>query len=205
MCGANTHDFLPEGETHPEARKLVTRILRDVLLFAICDLPEGTPIILEAPLIGHRGEAVVDELSTGGFPMQVLIVHSPAMQSRVLQQGEQQTRKTSAQELAIRQIHKGLLQQRGITSLSQQMQDSELAESWEQWLGYREGLVLTWNPADDEAGFLYTREALKAKKVSPDPLTPQEVSECTALRIELTLQTLPNVEAFATEVRRYRR
>lgn len=204
MTGIDSaYNFLPEGETHPKARKYVTKILRDVLLFAIFHLPQNTPIILETSLIDHRGEYIVDELSAWGFPIQVFIIHSPTMQSRVLQQEKQRTKATSAQSLTIRKIHEALLQQRGITSLSKQVQDNELIKSWEQWLGNCDGLVLTWDPADDEAGFLHIKEVLKAKNISPDPLTPLVLNKYTTFLIKVVLELIPNLEMFAIEVKRY--
>lgn len=76
--------------------------------------------------------------------------------------------------------------------------------SWEQWLGDREGLVLEWDPADDEAGFVYTQEILKAKDIPSNPLTPQVISSYTASLIEVVLGELPNLAAFAIEVKGYR-
>jgi len=204
MSIGSAHDFLPEGETHPAARKYMTHILRDVLLFARLSLPQNIPIIFEAPLIDHRGEDIVDALVAWGGSAQVFILHSPAMQSRILQQEEQRTRGMSARPLAIRQIHERLLKQRGIASHSQQAQDDELMRNWEQWLGDREGLVLNWDPADDEAGFIYIKEILKANDIPSNPLTPQVINKYTASRIEVVLGELPNLEAFAIEVKGYR-
>jgi hypothetical protein len=200
----SANNFLPEGETHPEARKLITGILRDTLLFAILHLPKNVPIILEAPLVDRRGEDIVDDLSAMDFPMQVFIIHSPAMQYRILQQEKRQAREMSAPALAIRQIHEALLQQREITSRSRQAQENELRKSWERWLGSREGLVLSWDPADDEAGFVHLKEALKTSNILPNPLTPQVVTKYAVSLIEVALETMPNPKAFAAEVRKYR-
>lgn len=199
----NTYNFLPEGETHPKVRKLITGILQDILLYAISDYrPKNTPIILEAPLIGSRGEDIVDRFSWEG--MQVLIVHSPAMQSQILQQEKQLGREISAQPLAIRQIHKALLRQREMLGLPEQVQDSELIKSWEQWLSNREGLVLTWDPADDEAEFAYIKETLKRKGISPSPLAPPAINDFTISLIVETLEKIPDLKAFASEVTNYR-
>ncbi len=202
MPGAR--DFLPEGETHPEARKLITKLMRDVLLFAVYHLPKNTPIILEAPLIGNRGEELVDEPAAWGFQMQIFIVYSPAMWVRVLHQAEQQAREMSAQAPAMQQIHEALLRQRGITLPSNQAQDSALMKSWQQWLGQREGIILSWDPADDEAGFAHTKEMLKARHIPPNPLSPQVLSQYTTCLIEAVLETIPDPRAFALEVRAYR-
>jgi len=200
LLGADdTYNFLPEGETHLEARKLITAILRDTLMHARRNFrPKNTPIILEAPLVGHRGEEALDNLPPED--MQVIIIHSQSMQSQILQQERQQVREESAQPLAIRQIHEALLLQREIRSLSPQTQDNELIKSWEQWLGNREGLVLTWNPADDEAGFAYIKETLKVKNVPPNPLEPHVINTFTTSLIKEKLAKIPDLEAFATEV-----
>jgi hypothetical protein len=200
------HDFLPEGETHPEARKLITKIMRDVLLFTIHYLPKNTPVILEAPLIDNRGEELVDELPAMGFQtqMQIFIVYSPGMWRRMLRQAKHQTREMSAQAPAMQQIHEALLRQRGIALPSQQVQDSALMKSWEQWLGQRDGMVLSWDPADDEAGFECTKETLKVMNISPNPLTPHVLNKYTIWLIKAVLETIPNPRAFATEVRAYR-
>lgn len=198
------HDFLPEGETHPEARKLITKLMRDVLLFAIYHFPTSTPIILEAPLIGDRGEDLVDEPAALGFQTQIFIMYSPAMWERLLPQAEHQTRETSAQAPAMLQIHEALLRQRGITSSSKEARDSALLKSWEQWLGRREGIVLSWDPADDEAGFAHTKETLKATHIPPNPLSPPVLNEYIADRIEVLLETIPSPRVFALEVQAYR-
>ncbi len=200
----STNNFLPEGETHPEARKVITKILRDILLFCVLHFPRNARIILEAPLIDHRGEALVDDLSAWGSPMQVLIIHSSAMQSQVLQQERRYTCEMSAQPLAIRQIHEALLQRRGITSRYQQAQDYELTRSWEQWLDNREGLVLSWDPADDEGGFEHTKKALKANDIPQSPLAPKVINKYTSCLIEVVLEMIPNLEEFAVEVQAYR-
>ena len=198
-----SYEFLPEGETHPRARKCITHILHRVLLFAVSHLPKNTPIILEAPLIDHRGEKIVDEFMVQDGSAQVFILHSPSMQSRILLQEKQQTRRMSAQPLAIQQIHEGLLKQRAITLHSRQAQDDELMRSWEHWLGNRDGLVLNWDPADDEAGFAYLKETLKANNIPSNPLTPQVINKYTASLIEEVLEKLPNLEVLAMEVKGY--
>ena len=200
----STHNFLPEGETHPEARKLITNILRDILLYSLFHFPKNTRVILEAPLIDYRGEALVDDLSAWDTSMQVLIIHSSAMQSRVLQQERQHTWDMSARPLAIRQIHEALLKQKGIISRYQQTQDYELIRSWEQWLGNREGLVLLWDPADDEDGFEHTKKALKANHIPQSPLAPPIINKYTSCLIDVVLEMIPNLEEFAGEVQAYR-
>jgi len=202
MPGA--HDFLPEGETHPGARKLITELMRDVLLFALSRFPKGTPIILEAPLIGDRGEDLVDEPAALGFQTQIFIMYSPAMWGRLLRAAEHQARETSAQALAMRQIHEALLRQRGITSSSKEVEDITLLKSWEQWLGQRDGIVLSWDPADDEAGFEHTKETLKAMHIPPNPLRPPVLNEYIISRIEERLATIPSPRVFALEVQAYR-
>lgn len=199
----DVHNILPEGETYPEARKCITQIMQEVLGYALSVLPEKPSLILEAPLIGDRGEAIADKLLAQDGLAQVFITHSPAMQSRVLQKREQQLREISAQPLAIRQIHEALLQGREITSLSQQEQDSELVKIWGQWLGDRDGLVLSWDPADDEIGFICTKENLKAANLSPNPLIPKRLEDFTLSLIETALKKHPNLEAFASAVRNY--
>ena len=101
ICEIHRQKILPEGETHVEARKYITEIMRDVLSFAIRYLPQNTPIIVEAPLISHRGEVIVDEFTTA----QVLIMFSPAMWMQVRNQEKQSVRERSAQALAMEQIH----------------------------------------------------------------------------------------------------
>lgn len=199
----NPHNFLPEGETHPEARKLITGILRDILLFTTLNFPKSTRIILEAPLIGQRGEDLVGAATALGFQMQIFIVYSPAMWTRMLHQEKQQVREISAHALAMQQIHEVLLQQRELTLVSEQMQGDALVKSWEQWLDDYEGIVLSWDPADDETGFIHTKETLKAKGIPPDPLIPQVLYKYTTSLIEVVLEMIPNLEAFATEVLRY--
>lgn len=206
ICKINEQNFLPEGETDPEARKLVTDIMRHVLLFAIEHLSKNTPIILEAPLIDYRGEAIVDELITASIPVQVLIMHSPPMRLRVLNQDEQQIRERSAQALAMEQIHETLLREREITLTSKQDQDRALEESWKHWLNHREGLVLSWNPADDEDGFERTISMLKEMGIPPDPLIPEVLKECAITYLtEEILKTLPDLQVFALQVLQYRK
>jgi hypothetical protein len=194
--------FLPEGETRLEVRKLITQILQDTLLFAVQYLPPHTPIILEAPLIGHRGEDLIERLSAWGLGvhMQIFIMHSPTMWVEVLRHQQQATRETSAHALAMQQIHGALLQQRAIPMSSRQAENSALIKSWEQWLNGHEGIVITWNPFDDEAGFIHTRETLKAMNISPDPLVPETLQKYTSYLIDLVLELHPDLVAFANEV-----
>ena len=199
----NVDDFLPEGETHPEARKLITKILQDILLFIIKYFPPKTLTILEVPLISYRGEDIVTNLAAYNFLMQIFIIQSPAMQSRILQQNKQQARELSAPILAIRQIHEALLQQRGIISFSHQAQNDELIKSWIQWLSNYDGVILSWDPGDDETGFLYTKETLKSKNIVPNPLTPQVLYKYTICLIEAIFEIIPNPELFANEVKNY--
>jgi hypothetical protein len=199
----NMHDFLPEGETHPEARKLITEILQDLLLFVIRYFPSKRLTILEVPLIDHRGEDIVANLSAYDFLIQIFIIQSPTMQSQILQQNKQQTRELSAPALAIRQIHEALLQQRGIISFSHQAQNNALIKSWEQWLSNYDGAILSWDPSDDEAGFLHTRETLKSNNILPNPLAPQYLYRYATCLIEAIFEIIPNLEAFANEVRNY--
>jgi len=202
LDASDESNFLPEGETHPEARKLISAILQDILNYALCDYrPKNTPIIFEAPLMGYRGEDVVKNSRWKG--MQILITYSPAMQSRILQQEQQQVRKVSAQPLAIRQIHKVLLEERAIVSLTQQEQDNELIKSWERWLDNREGLVLTWDPADDEVGFTSIKETLKEKCIPSDPLAPPAINAYAIDCIEARLKEIPDLKGFARQVNDY--
>jgi hypothetical protein len=196
--------FLPEGETHPAARQCISQILRDILLFALQRFPQQTPIALEAPLIEYRGENLLDELKDWDYQMQIIIMHSPTMWERVVQEKQSDREIHSAQTPAMQQIHQALLHQRGITQHSQQERERALVESWERWLGEREGMLLSWNPAEDEASFAYTKAALKTKGIIPDPLTPLELHGYTLELIETLLKNLPNPEAFAMGVQAYR-
>ena len=199
----NPRNFLPEGETHPEARKRITWVLRDALLFTMLNFPKNTRIILEASLIGHRGEDLVGPATALGFQMQIFIVYSPAMWTRMLHQEKQQLREISAHTLAMQQIHEALQQQRGLPLFSEQMGGDALLKSWEEWLGHQEGIVLSWDPADDEPGFIHTKETLQAKGIPPDPLIPQVLHKYTTSLIEVALDMIPDLEDFATEVLRY--
>ena len=83
------------------------------------------------------------------------------------------------------------------------MRDDALLKSREQWLDYQEGTVLSWAPVEDETGFIYTEEALKAKRIPPDPLIPQALHKYTTSMKEVVLDMIPNLEAFASEALRY--
>jgi hypothetical protein len=200
--GLEIEEILPEGETHPEARKMISAILRDVLVFAARHLPENTSIVLEAPLIGHRGENLIEAISALGFKLQILIIYSSVMWGQMLY-NQQEIRETSARALAMKQIHEALLRQRGIELHPKQTEDKALVKSWRKWLDHHEGMVLSWDPVEDESGFIHTREALQAEKIPPDPLTPSLLHEHAADCIERMLNLHPNPEAFASEVRRY--
>jgi len=199
----HTSSFLPEGETHPVARQYISQILRDILLFALQHFPQRTSIMLEAPLIEYRGENLLDELKDWNHQMQIIIMHSPTMWKRVVQEKQSDREARSAQTPAMQQIHQALLHQRGITQHSQQEQEHALVKSWEQWLGQREGMLLSWNPAEDETSFVYTKAALKTKGIIPDPLTPQELHGYTLDLIETSLKKMPNPETFAIGVQAY--
>jgi Cdc6-like AAA superfamily ATPase len=200
----HTSTFLPEGETHPEARQCISQIMRDLLLFALRHFPQRAPIALEAPLIEYRGENLLDDFKDWHQQMQVIIMYSPTMWKRVVQEKHHRREMISAQTSAMQRIHHALLQQRGITQHSQQEQERALIESWERWLGQREGMLLPWNPAEDEAGFAHTKAALQARGIHPDPLAPNELQEHTHELIEILLRSLPDPVAFAVEVQAYR-
>jgi hypothetical protein len=177
-----------------------------VLLLTIDDPSKYTSIILEAPLISHRGEVIVDELTTASIPIQVFIMYSPAMWLRVLNQDNQQIRRRSAQALAMEQIHESLLRERGITLTAKQDQDKALEESWKQWLNYRDGIVLSWDPADDENGFERTIRTLKAAGIPPDPLVPKGLSKhATTYLAELIVKRFQDPQVFATQVLSYKK
>lgn len=196
--------FLPEGETHPDARTLITTIIWHILVFALQYRVQGTPIILETPLIDHRGEDLIQEIATLNFQMQIFIMHSPSMRMRSLHDEKRRTR-ISAHPLAMQKIHEVLLQQRGIVAYTAEVQDDALAKSWEQWLGHREGMVLAWNPNDTEDGFMYTKKLLEAMHIRTDPLSPAILEKYALCVIELALKTLPDLEAFARKVQEYGR
>jgi len=125
------------------------------------------------------------------------------MWTRMLHQEKQQIREISAQTLAMQQIHEALRQQRELPLFSEQMGGDALLKSWEEWLGSQEGMVLSWDPADDESGFIHTKEALQAKGIPLDPLIPQALYKYTTSLIEVVLDMIPDLEDFATEVLRY--
>jgi hypothetical protein len=192
--------ILPEGETHPEARRLIALILQDILLFAAQHLSSGTRVVLEAPLIDLRGESLIEMLSALKFSVQIFIIHSPVMWTEVLRQ--QPERGTSAQALAMKQIHETLLRQRTIPH-GERTEDVALKNSWEQWLSDYEGIVLTWNPKEDETSYQHTKETLQAQKIVPDPLAPEALQEYTSFLIHLVLKLHQDLDSFALAVQNY--
>jgi hypothetical protein len=199
---SHPQQFLPEGETHPEARTLITEIMWHILLFALQHRLQNAPIILETPLIDHRGEDLISKITALNFQMQIFIMHSPAMRMRSLYDEKRRT-EISAHPLAMQQIHEVLLQQRGVMTYSKEAQDDALAKSWEQWLDHCDGMVLSWNPAYDEEGFLYTKRLLEAMNIRTDPLSPALLEKYTLCVIEMALKMIPNLEAFARNVQIY--
>lgn len=196
------HTFLPEGETHPEARILITRIIWHVLLFSLQYYALNIPIIVEAPLIDHRGEDLIPEIAALGLQMQIFIMYSPVMRMRSFYDEKRQMR-VSAHPLAMQSIHNVLLHQRGVVAYAQEEQDAALAKSWEQWLSAYEGMLLSWNPDDNEEGFLYTKSLLEALQIRTDPLSPLLLEKYALCVIELVLKTLPDLAAFARKVQEY--
>lgn len=191
--------FLPEGETHLEARQLISLILQELLLFAACRLAPGTRIILEAPLIGQRGENLLAMLPDMAGQIQVLILHSPAMWEEILRQ--QPARETSAHALAMRQIHEVLLYQRAILPGEQEI-DLALQQSWQAWLKVYDGCLLTWNPHEDRGSYLHTQAALQAHEITPDPLSPELLQEHTLVLIGQIFELLPDLKSFARTIQR---
>ncbi|HEU5379560.1 MAG TPA: hypothetical protein VFV38_29405 [Ktedonobacteraceae bacterium] len=192
-------DLLPEGETHPDVRRLVTSIMRDLLHFAFSYLPQTTPIIMEAPLIGHRGEAAVDELHTRAFPLQTFIVHSPTMWNWIFEE-EERLSDRSAHKLAMQQIRNKLLQRAQDTWLSPEEEAEKIARFWQDWLLDRDGILLSWNPEHDKKGFEVTRDLLKTNRIQPDPLAPPFLLDYAISHIQAVLRAVPDLEAFATAV-----
>jgi hypothetical protein len=198
------YNFLPKGETHPEARIVITRIIWHVLLFALQYYSLNVPIIVETPLIDHRGEDLIRELASSDLQrqMQVFIMHSPVMRMRSFYDESRQT-KVSAHPLAMQRIHEVLLHQRGIAAHTQEEQDQALARSWERWLSNYEGMLLSWNPDDNKEGFSYTKELLEAMHIRTDPLSPALLEPYAHCVIELALKALPDLEAFVRKVQEY--
>jgi hypothetical protein len=183
LAAPEAEPILPEGETHPEVRGHISQILQELLTFTLGHSPPGTRILVEAPLIGQRGE----NLLAGGQPaegqIQVIILHSPVLRSEVLRQ--QPARATSAQAPAMHQIRTHLLQERGIAD----QPDVELAlqQSWESWLKDFDGCLLSLNPHHDPASFLYTRSALQARQMRSDPLYPENIFQHALYLIHQTI------------------
>jgi hypothetical protein len=202
LTSHDQQNFLPEGETYPAVRKLITSILQNVLCFAFQYLEPKRLIILEAPLVGHRGEALVDTPSVWEADMQVFIMYSPEMWETLLHQQQLPERKNSAQALAMQQIHDSLLQQRAIRP-TREAKDVELRESWENWLRNYEGLVLSWHPIEDKTHFLYTREILSTMRIASDPLLPEVLQDYTGDLIDYVLKVQPDLHALARAVRNY--
>lgn len=197
-----SNEFLPEGETHPEARALITEIMWHTLLFALHSRPLNAPIILETPLIDHRGEDMLYKMISLDFQMQIFIMHSPTMRTRSLYDEKRRT-KISAHPLAMQKIHEVLLQQRGVMAYPKEAQDDALVQSWEQWMDQCEGMVLSWNPDHNEEGLLYTKMLLEAMNIRTDPLSPALLEKFTICVIEQVLKMIPNLEVFASNVQEY--
>ena len=134
--------------------------------------------------------------------MEVIIMHSPSMRTRSLYDEKRRT-KISAHPLAMQKIHEVLLQQRGVMIYPEDAQDDALAKSWENWINHYEGIVLSWNPDNDEKGFLYTKMLLEEMHIRTDPLSPTLLEKYTLCTIEHVLQMISDLEVFATKVQEY--
>lgn len=194
---------LPAGETHPAARQHVSEVMCEVMLFAILHLPPGTRILMEAPLIDHRGDIVVDNLPRWGYPVQIVIMHSPQMWTRVLAAAERISEK-SAQRLAMLQIRTALIHQRVGRHVPSDEQGRAIQTAWKRWLSGRDGVVISWDPARNEQSFEQTTQLLTAEQVSPDQMFPT-VLDAHAIRVtDSVLESLPDLRSFAEEMRTYK-
>lgn len=190
--------LLPEGETHPDARKLISQILEDVVLFAVRYLPH-TLVIVEAPFIDHRGEDLIETLIKRKYHLQIFIMQSLEMWIEMLGQPE---RGTSASALAMRAIHEALLKERAIPLVDKQIEELALRKSWERWLEQwpdigRDGIVLNWNPAEDQASYSHTRAMLTGLQITPDPLIPETLQKYTLSLIASALEIYPDLDRVA--------
>src|SRR5947209_19338796 len=145
----------------------------------------SVPLILEG--------LIVDEFTTA----QVLIMFSPAMWMQVRNQEKQSVRERSAQALAMEQIHEALLKERGITLPSKQDQDRALEESWKKRVSSYDGMVLSWDPTDDAAGFEHIIHTLEKGHIPLDPLEPQVLRKYTTLLVEAVLETIQEPQVLA--------
>jgi hypothetical protein len=102
----------------------------------------------------------------------------------------------------MKQIHETLLRQRTIPH-GERTEDVALKNSWEQWLSDYEGIVLTWNPKEDETSYQHTKETLQAQKIVPDPLAPEALQEYTSFLIHLVLKLHQDLDSFALAVQNY--
>ena len=83
---------------------------------------------------------------------------------------------------------------------SKQDEDRVLEESWKKWVSSYDGMVLSWDPTDDAAGFECTIHTLGKGHIPPDPLEPQVLRKYTTLLVEAVLETIQEPQVLAAKV-----
>ena len=192
----------PVGETHPRARRLISYLMRDTVLFALSYLSPSTRVIMEAPLLNQRGEIVLDHLYMWKAHTQVLFMHSPETWRRVLHEGTRIS-KNSGQVPAMKRMRAWRLERLGATSLSISEQDRALHDDWVGQLAGRDGMVVSWDPRDNEHNYQLTVQRFRQLNIRPDILGPDVLQQYVSSVTDSILSTLPDVKSFAAQITSY--
>lgn len=192
---------LPSGETHPTARAVVSNVLADSILFARKYITGNTKLLIEAPLIDIRGETIFDELEKYRSEIQTFIMHSPRSRHDTLEEGRLMP--TSGQPDAMNSIRENLLKKiRGQQTIrmSPEAQDVVIREWWESQLAKYQGMVVAWDPEDDREAFDTSVGLYKDMGITPDIITPKQVSRYSQRQFESVLGTFSDIDAFLKTV-----
>jgi hypothetical protein len=166
------HQPLPVGETPVALRRIVCDLLRDTLLHVLEQLPADTRVLVEAPLIGVRGEGALAELLARGHAVQAIVLHNPHVWQRVYDAGGRPDA-FSAQVEAMGSIRRGLLERIGAADLPPGEQQERLAAHWRDWADRGDRMVLTWHGPESDAAALETDARLRLQPVSGKGLFPE--------------------------------
>ncbi len=187
---------LPRGETHIKARNLISSVLGDQIRFIKKYIGPKTRIIIEAPLIGFRGESLFEELKEYKNEMLTFIMHSPKMRYESFKKGRLML--TSGQPESMASIREHLLL--SITKrrkVSHDYQDHIVKEWWAKRIQHwGRGALIEWDPDDNRSALEETVAQFMKANIAPDVLSPRPIGRFTRNHIESILYSQSNTDRF---------
>lgn len=193
---------LPTGETWPPARAQVSAVLGDIILVALHELPATTRLLIEAPLIGGRGEAALERVASAGHPLQAVVLHNPHVWRRVITAGQRDST-LAAQADAMLAIRHRFAAEVGAADSTREEQERAIGVYWQHWAQTPHRLVVSWSGAESDAAAAITDAARSANPLPHHGLFPDLLTTRVRDIYEATLANISDLPAFTAAVRHH--